>query len=391
MKKISDFNLHRQRVLIREDFNVPIQNGVITDDTRIQSAIPTIQFSLKQQARVILVSHLGRPKEGEYDDALSLKPVAQKLSELLNKPVPLIAHWIDGVSVEPGEVVLCENVRFLVGEKKCDDVLSKKMADLCDIFVMDAFATAHRSAASTVGIAKYAKQVCAGPLLEAELTALSKALTHPTKPVAAIVGGAKVSTKLQVLENLLEKVDSLILGGGIANTFLAAKNFPVGKSLCEMDYVPMAKKLLEKATSKKIAMPLPIDVVVAKAFSAEAIATVKLVEEVASDDMILDVGPKTIAKYVVLLNTAKTIVWNGPVGVFEFPAFADGTKRLAEAIAKSTAFSVVGGGDTIAAITQCHVRDKISYISTGGGAFLEWMEGKVLPGVQVLYAHRTSH
>jgi len=383
-QKIQQFNLNNQRVLIREDFNVPMQQSVITDDTRIRSALPTIQLALKQKARVILMSHLGRPIEGEYDPRFSLKPVAKKLSEYLNQPIPLITNWIDGVVAQPGDVVLCENVRFQPGEKKCDEALSKKMAHLCDIFVMDAFASAHRREASTAGVAHYAKIACAGLLLDAELTALSKALMHSEKPLVAIVGGAKVSTKFQALEHLLRIVNVLIVGGGIANTLLKAQGFSIGQSLYEAEWVSRAQQLLIMAKEKQIIMPLPTDVVVAKTFSAEAIASIKSVKQVATDDMILDIGPETAAHYADLLKTAKTIIWNGPVGVFEFPAFAHGTKILAEAIANSAAFSIAGGGDTIAAIAQCQVRDKINYISTGGGAFLEWMKGAVLPGVSAL-------
>ena len=383
-QKIQQFNLNNQRVLIREDFNVPMQQSVITDDTRIRSALPTIQLALKQKARVILMSHLGRPIEGEYDPRFSLKPVAKKLSEYLNQPIPLITNWIDGVVAQPGDVVLCENVRFQPGEKKCDEALSKKMAHLCDIFVMDAFASAHRREASTAGVAHYAKIACAGLLLDAELTALSKALMHSEKPLVAIVGGAKVSTKFQALEHLLRIVNVLIVGGGIANTLLKAQGFSIGQSLYEAEWVSRAQQLLIMAKEKQIIMPLPTDVVVAKTFSAEAIASIKSVKQVATDDMILDIGPETAAHYADLLKTAKTIIWNGPVGVFEFPAFAHGTKILAEAIANSAAFSIAGGGDTIAAIAQCQVRDKINYISTGGGAFLEWMEGKTLPAIETL-------
>lgn len=382
--KLTDVNLTNLRVLIREDFNVPMKNGVIADDTRLRAALPTIQFALKQNAAVILLSHLGRPKEGQFDEELSLKPVAEKLSVLLNHPVKFIADWIDGFDIKPGDIVLCENVRFLPGEKACDEVLSKKMAALCDVFVMDAFATAHRAESSTTGVAHYAKISCAGLLLDAELTALSKALTHPEKPVVAIVGGSKVSTKMDVLESLLDKVNTLIVGGGIANTFLAASGLAVGNSLIEKEWIEPAKKLLEKAAEKKVAIPLPQDVVVAKTFSADAVTEIKNVDAVKSDDMILDVGPKTAATYAAIMQNAKTIVWNGPVGVFEFPAFSNGTKTLAAAIANSTAFSVAGGGDTLSAIAQFGVENKISYLSTGGGAFLEWMEGKILPAVAAL-------
>jgi phosphoglycerate kinase len=383
-QKLSQINLHNKRVLIREDFNVPIHDGKITDDTRLRAALPTITYALSQNAAVILISHLGRPTESVFDAQFSLQPIAEKLSTLLSKPVRFIPDWIDGIKINPGEIVLCENVRFLKGEKACDETLSKKMASLCDVFVMDAFATAHRAESSTAGVAKYAKKSCAGLLLDAELMALSKALTHPEKPIVAIVGGSKVSTKMVVLDALLDKVDTLIVGGGIANTLLAAKNFPVGTSLIEKDWIDPAKKLLEKAALKNVAIPLPVDVVVAKTFSADATAEIKLIDAVASDDMILDVGPQTASHYAQIMQQAKTIVWNGPVGVFEFPAFAAGTKALADAIVHSQAFSIAGGGDTLSAIAQFGVQDKISYLSTGGGAFLEFMEGKKLPGVEAL-------
>ena len=389
-KKLNDVNLKNKRVLIREDFNVPMQNGAITDDARICAAIPTIQYALKQGAAVILISHLGRPQETishthtHTDTQFSLNPVAKRLSELLKKPVRFESHWINGIDIKPGDIVLCENVRFLQGEKACDDALSKKMAALCDVFVMDAFATAHRAEASTVGVARFAKQSCAGLLLDRELLALTKPLTHPQKPVVAIVGGAKVSTKLTVLDALLDKVDTLIVGGGIANTLLAATGAPVGNSLIEKDWMDSAKVFLQKAKKKNVAVPLPVDVAVAKKFSADEKATIKSIHDVKSDDMILDVGPDTLAIYVNAIQQAKTIVWNGPIGVFEFPEFARGTKILAEAIADSNAFSIAGGGDTLSAISQFGVADKISYLSTGGGAFLEWMEGKTLPGVAAL-------
>jgi phosphoglycerate kinase len=382
--KISDLNLKNQRVLIREDFNVPMQHGNIADDTRLRAALPTIEYALQQNAAVILMSHLGRPKEGVVDSTLSLEPIAKKLSVLLSKPVRFISDWINGFDIQPGEIVLCENVRFLSGEKTCDETLSKKMAQLCDVFVMDAFATAHRAEASTSGVARFAPKACAGLLLDAELTALTKALTHPKKPVVAIVGGSKVSTKMEVLDALLDIVDTLIVGGGIANTFLAAQNKAVGKSLIENDWIDAAKKLLQKALEKNVSIPLPVDVAVAKNFSADEKATIKSVDAIEPDDMILDVGPKTAASYADIMLQAKTIVWNGPVGVFEFPAFAAGTKALADAIAKSDAFSIAGGGDTLSAIAQFQVENKISYLSTGGGAFLEFMEGKLLPGVEAL-------
>ncbi|HLB56071.1 MAG TPA: phosphoglycerate kinase [Coxiellaceae bacterium] len=386
--KMPDLNLKNKRVLIREDFNVPLVDGKISDDARLRAAVPTIEFALKQNAAVILVSHLGRPTENKFEAQFSLAPIAKRLSELLKKPVRFISDWINGFEIKPGEIVLCENVRFLMGEKKCDEALSKKMAALCDVFVMDAFATAHRAESSTTGVAKFAKQSCAGLLLDAELTALTKTLHNPEKPVVAIVGGSKVSTKMQVLENLLDKVNVLIVGGGIANTFLAAENIPVGKSLIEKDWIAQAKKLLEKAREKNILIPLPIDVAVAKIFSADEKAIIKSIHDVQDDEMILDVGPQTAATYAKIMHDAKTIVWNGPVGVFEFPAFSKGTKSLAEAIANSSAFSIAGGGDTLSAIAQFHVENKISYLSTGGGAFLELMEGKRLPAVEALYVNR---
>ena len=382
--KLTDLTLTNQRVLIREDFNVPMKDGVITDDTRLRAAIPTIEYVLKQNASVILMSHLGRPTEGIVDSSLSLAPIAEKLSALLKRTVRFVPEWINGITISPGEIVLCENVRFLTGEKKCDETLSKKMAALCDVFVMDAFATAHRAEASTAGVARFSKKVCAGLLLDAELTALSRALMQPKPPVVAIVGGSKVSTKMQVLDNLLDKVNTLIVGGGIANTFLAATGVMVGHSLVEQDWIEPAKKLLEKAAQKHVLIPLPVDVTVAKQFSADAAAEVKSIHAVATDDMILDVGPKTASRYAAIMNEAKTIVWNGPVGVFEFPAFAKGTIALADAIANSDAFSIAGGGDTLSALAQCQVAEKISYLSTGGGAFLELMEGKLLPGVEAL-------
>ena len=384
--KMSELNLKNQRVLIREDFNVPMKNGVITDDTRLRAAIPTIEYALKQGAAVMLMSHLGRPTETQSADnaPYSLAPIAKKLSALLSHPVKFIPDWINGFVINPGEIVLCENVRFLQGEKACDENLSKKMAALCDVFVMDAFATAHRAESSTTGVAQFAKKACAGLLLDAELIALSKALKNPEKPVVAIVGGSKVSTKMCLLENLFDKVNTLIVVGGIANTFLAAQNISVGRSLIENDWIEPAKKLLEKAREKNVSIPLPIDVAVAKNFSADEKAIIKSIHDIQSDDMILDVGPKTAASYAAIMQGAKTIVWNGPVGVFEFPAFAQGTKALADAIANSSAFSIAGGGDTLSAISQFGIEDKISYLSTGGGAFLELMEGKKLPAVEML-------
>lgn len=379
-----DIDIKNKRLLIREDLNVPMKNGQITNDKRLHAVLPTVQQALIQGAAVILMSHLGRPKEGQPDEQYSLAPVAKRLSELLKQSVRFEKDWLEGLDIQPGEVVLVENVRFLKGEKANDSALAEKMAAQCDIFVMDAFATAHRAHASTTGVAKAAKKAYAGPLLLAELEALSKALEKPKKPVVAIVGGAKVSTKLPVLRSLLEKVDVLIVGGGIANTFLLASGYKVGKSLVEDDQLVVAKALLALAEKRGVALPLPTDVRVAKAFSEQASATVKLLADVSDDDMILDVGPKTADSYASLLQQAGTILWNGPVGVFEFPAFAQGTESLAKAIANSKAFSLAGGGDTLAAIDQFGVADKISYISTGGGAFLEFVEGKTLPGVEAL-------
>jgi phosphoglycerate kinase len=382
--KISDVNLQNKRVLIREDFNVPLEDGVITSDARLRAALPTIEYALKQDARVILISHLGRPIEGHYQAEFSLKPVAERLSQLLSRPVRFANDWINGVLVEKGEVVLCENVRMQIGEKKNDVALAKKLATLSDVFVMDAFATAHRAEASTVGVAQYAPIACAGFLLSAELTALKKALENPVCPLVAIVGGSKVSTKLAVLDHLLNKVNQLIVGGGIANTFLAAKGYPVGQSLYEADFIEEAKRLLNSAKERHVEILLPIDVAVTEIFSAEAEATIKSVQEVMPCDRILDIGPKTAHVYTAVLQAAGTVLWNGPVGVFEFPAFAAGTKATALAIAESPAFSIAGGGDTIAAIEKYGITDKIDYISTGGGAFLEFVEGKKLPAVTIL-------
>lgn len=378
-KRMTDLALNNQRVLIREDLNVPLKDGRITSDARIRAAIPTLKLALEAGARVIILSHLGRPTEGEYDEAASLAPVAEHLSGLLDQKVPLVQGWLDGVDVEKGQAVLCENVRFNVGEKKDDDALAKRMAALCDVFVMDAFGTAHRAQASTHGVAKFAPQACAGPLLAAELDALGKALDNPEKPRVAVVGGSKVSSKLEVLEALADNVDQLILGGGIANTFLAAAGHPVGKSLYEPGLLDAAKRIMDK-----VQIPLPVDVVTAKEFSEEAEATLKTVEDVADDDMILDVGPKTAHVLAALLKEASTIIWNGPVGVFEFEQFSHGTEELAQSIADSDAFSIAGGGDTLAAIDKFGVTDQVSYISTGGGAFLEFVEGKELPAVKTL-------
>jgi len=372
-------NLRAKRVLIREDLNVPIENGEVTSTARIKAALPTIEYAIAAKAKVILMSHLGRPTEGEFNSEYSLAPVAAVLSKLLGQEVLLKKDWLDGVEVEPGQVVLCENVRFNVGEKKNDEALSRRMAALCDVFVMDAFGTAHRAQASTHGVARFAPIACAGPLLAGELAALGKALDNPAKPVVAIVGGSKVSTKLTVLEALSSKVDQLIVGGGIANTFLAAAGFPVGKSLCEHDLLDAAKSLMQK-----VQIPLPTDVVVAKAFAKDAEAIVKSVGDVAEDDMILDIGPESTKALAGLLANAATIIWNGPVGVFEFDQFGNGTKGLAEAIAKNTGFSIAGGGDTLAAVDKYGIEAQVSYISTGGGAFLEFVEGKKLPAVAIL-------
>jgi phosphoglycerate kinase len=384
IKKMSDVPLAGKRVLIREDLNVPIQGGVVTSDARIRAALPTIRAALEQRAAVLLISHLGRPEEGKFDEQMSLAPVAKRLSELLGVPVPLKRDWLDGVEVAPGSVVLLENVRFNRGEKKNTDELAAKMAALCDVFVMDAFGTAHRAEASTHGVAKHAPIACAGPLLVSELTALETALEKPARPLIAIVAGSKVSTKLTVLESLLEKVDGLIVGGGITNTFLAALGFNVGKSLHEPEMLGICKRLLEQAAARGIQIPMPTDVVVAKEFSAKAEADVKPVGAVAADEMILDIGPDSAEQFGRVLASAGTILWNGPVGVFEFEQFGEGTRTLANAIARSKAFSLAGGGDTLAAIEKYKIEDSISYISTGGGAFLEFVEGKTLPAVAIL-------
>lgn len=377
--KMTDLDLSGKRVLIREDLNVPVKDGNVASDARIRASLPTIRLALEKGAAVLVCSHLGRPEEGVFSEENSLAPVATYLSEALGREVPLVRDYLNGVEVKPGEVVLLENVRFNTGEKKNTDELAQKYAALCDVYVMDAFGTAHRAQASTHGAGKFAKVACAGPLLAAELEALGKALDKPAKPMAAIVAGSKVSTKLDVLNSLSEICDQLIVGGGIANTFLAAAGLPVGKSLYEPELVDTAK-----AIAAKVSVPLPVDVVVAKAFAADAEATVKAVADVADDDMILDIGPKTAAQFAELLKSAKTVLWNGPVGVFEFDQFAGGTQVLAEAIAASDAFSIAGGGDTLAAIDKFGVAEQISYISTGGGAFLEFVEGKVLPAVEML-------
>jgi len=377
--KMKDLDLANKRVLIREDLNVPVKNGKVTSDARIRAALPTIKLALEAGAKVIVMSHLGRPTEGQYEEEFSMLPVAQHLSTMLGQDVPLVKDWLDGVDVAAGQLVLVENVRFNPGEKKDDEALAKKMAALCDVFVMDAFGTAHRAQASTHGVAKFAPVACAGPLLAAELEALEKALATPARPMAAIVGGSKVSTKLTVLESLSDKVDQLIVGGGIANTFLAAAGFPVGKSLYEEDLIPQAKALMAKTS-----IPLPEDVVVATEFAADAKATIKDAKDVAADDMILDIGPKAAAAFSALLEESQTIIWNGPVGVFEFDQFGEGTKALSMSIANSAGFSIAGGGDTLAAVDKYDIAEQVSYISTGGGAFLEFVEGKVLPAVAML-------
>ncbi|WP_415883236.1 phosphoglycerate kinase [Neptuniibacter sp. QD34_54] len=380
--KMSELDLSGKRVLIREDLNVPVKNGEVTSDARIRASLPTIELALKAGAKVMVMSHLGRPTEGEYNEEFSLQPVANHIGSLLGREVPLIKDWLDGgFEVAEGDLVLLENVRFNVGEKKDNEELSQKMAALCDVYVMDAFGTAHRAQASTHGVAKFAEVACAGPLLAGELDALGKALDKPARPLAAIVGGSKVSTKLEVLTALSDQVDQLIVGGGIANTFLAAAGKPVGKSLCEHDLIPVAQDLMEKVN-----IPMPVDVVVAKEFAETAEATVKSVDDVAEDDMILDIGPLSAQNLAELLKDAGTIIWNGPVGVFEFDQFGEGTKTLSLAIAENQGFSIAGGGDTLAAVDKYDIADKVSYISTGGGAFLEFVEGKKLPAVAALEA-----
>jgi phosphoglycerate kinase len=389
VKGITDVELAGKRVLIRVDYNVPLTDGCVDDDTRIRATLPTLQAILDAGASILLMSHLGRPEEGKFDASYSLAPVAERLSSLLNKNVSLIADWIDGVEIQAGDVVMLENVRFETGEKSNDDTLAKKMALLCDIFVNDAFATAHRAQASTHGVAKFAPLACAGPLLLKEIEALGQAFENPAKPMTAIVGGSKVSTKLTVLESLMEKIDQLIIGGGIANTFLKANGHNIGKSLYEADLIPAAITLMSEAEKQNKEIPLPVDVVCGKQFSKDAKATVKLISEIEDDDLIMDVGPKTASLYAEILKQSKTILWNGPLGVFEFDQFGHGTQALAEAIASSSAFSVAGGGDTLSAISKYNVTEKISYISTGGGAFLEFLEGKQLPALAILTA--TEH
>jgi len=390
VKRMTDVDLKGKRVLIREDLNVPVKDGVVTSDARIRASLPTMQAALAAGARVMLMSHLGRPEEGVYNAEHSLAPVAARISELLGRKVRFERDWLDGVTCEPGEIVLLENVRFNKGEKKNKDELAQKMAALCDVYVMDAFATAHRAEASTHGVAKFAPVACAGPLLTGELEALEKALGNPKRPLVAIVGGSKVSTKLTVLENLLAKVDKLIIGGGIANTFLAAAGKPIGKSLHEADMVDTARGLLDRSRQTGSEIPLPTDVVVATEFSAAAEADVKSVDAVAADEMILDIGPDTAERFAAMLKGAGTIVWNGPVGVFEFDQFGEGTRVLAQTVARSPAFSIAGGGDTIAAIEKYGIGQDISYISTAGGAFLEFLEGKKLPAVEMLEARAAA-
>jgi phosphoglycerate kinase len=382
--KMTNLDLAGKRVLIREDLNVPIKDGEVASDARIRASLPTIQLALKSNARVLLMSHLGRPEEGKFDEEFSLAPVARRLTQLLGVPTHLRRDWLEGVAVEPGEVVLLENVRFNRGEKKDSEDLSRKMAALCDIYVMDAFGTAHRAEASTHGVARYAPIACAGPLLVSELTALETALEKPDRPMLAIVAGSKVSTKLTVLETLLSKVDQMIVGGGIANTFLAAQGFNVGKSLHEPEMLDICKRLVDQSQKRGIVIPMPTDVVVATEFSAVAEADVKSVRDVAANEMILDIGPDSAEHLSRLIAAAGTVLWNGPVGVFEFDQFGEGTRALANAIARSKAFSLAGGGDTLAAIEKYGVEDSISYISTGGGAFLEFVEGKKLPAVDIL-------
>lgn len=381
VKLMSDLDLQGRRVLIREDLNVPIRDGAVSSDARIRAALPTIRAAVDAGARVILMSHLGRPTEGEFDAQYSMAPVAEYLAGLLGQKVTLVEDWKLGVELNDGEVALLENVRFNPGEKADDESLARAYAGLCEIFVMDAFGTAHRAQASTHGVARYAPVACAGPLLAGELNALEKALSDPARPMVAIVGGSKVSTKLTVLETLSDKVDQLIVGGGIANTFLAAAGKPVGKSLCETDLIPNARALMEKTS-----IPLPADVVTGKAFAEDAVAEIKSADDVADDDMIFDIGPAAAAEMAGILRTAGTILWNGPVGVFEFDQFGAGTEALSRAIAGSDAFSLAGGGDTLAAIDKYGIADQVSYISTGGGAFLEYVEGKVLPAVAMLEA-----
>jgi phosphoglycerate kinase len=381
---MTDVDLAEKRVFIREDFNVPLKDGRIADDTRIRAALPGVRLALEARARLMLVSHLGRPKEGVFDEAESLAPVARHLSSLLGMDVPLKRDWLNGVDVEPGRVVLLENCRFNKGEKKNDEALSKQMAALCDVYVNDAFGTAHRAEATTHGIARFAKVACAGPLMAAEIDALSRALEKPARPLVAIVGGSKVSTKLTILAALSQKVDQLIVGGGIANTFLLAAGKPIGKSLAEPELVDEARKISDMLEAKGGSVPVPDDVVCAKELVESARAEIKSAADVAHDDLILDIGPVTARKLAAMLKKAGTIVWNGPVGVFEFDQFGSGTKTIAAAIAESAAFSIAGGGDTLAAVAKYGVGERLAYISTGGGAFLEFLEGKKLPAIDIL-------
>ena len=384
--RMTELDLAGKRVLIRQDLNVPVADGKVTSDQRITASIPTIKLALAKGAAVMVTSHLGRPKEGSWSEADSLAPVAARLSELLGFDVPLVRDYLDGVDVQPGQLVLLENCRMNVGEGKDDETLSKQYAALCDVFVMDAFGTAHRAQASTHGVIRFAAQAAGGPLLMAELDALAKALEHPARPLLAIVAGSKVSTKLELLSSLVGKVDQLIVGGGIANTFIAAMGHGVGKSLVEMDLVDTARQIMADAKARGADIPLPVDVVVAPAFAADAPASTRRIDEVGADDMILDIGPETARAYAALIARAGTVVWNGPVGVFEFDAFGHGTEAVARAIADSPAFSIAGGGDTLAAIDTYGIEDRVSYISTGGGAFLEFLEGKTLPAVAALAA-----
>jgi phosphoglycerate kinase len=388
--RMTDLDLKGKRVLIRQDLNVPLDNGRITSEQRISASLPTLKAALANGATVLVMSHLGRPREGVWSEADSLSPVAKRLSEMLGIDVPLVKDWVDGAQVAPESLTLLENCRMNVGEGKDDEALSKKYAALCDVFVMDAFGTAHRAQASTHGVIRQAPIACGGPLLMAELDALGKALHEPARPLLAIVAGSKVSTKLELLTSLVSKVDQLIVGGGIANTFLAALGHPVGKSLCERDLLDTAKQIMADAKARGAEIPIPTDVVVAPAFAADAPATVKRIADVGADDMILDIGPETSARYAAMIRDAGTVVWNGPVGVFEFDAFGHGTEALAEAIADSQAFSIAGGGDTLAAVDKYGIADKVSYISTGGGAFLEFLEGKELPAVAALKARAVN-
>ena len=384
--RMTDLDLAGKRVLIRQDLNVPVADGKVTSDQRITASIPTIRLALEKGAAVMVTSHLGRPKEGSWSEADSLAPVAARLSELLGFDVPLVRDYLDGVDVQPGQLVLLENCRMNVGEGKDDEVLSRKYAALCDVFVMDAFGTAHRAQASTHGVIRFAAQAAGGPLLMAELDALAKALEQPARPLLAIVAGSKVSTKLELLSSLVGKVDQLIVGGGIANTFIAAMGHGVGKSLVELDLVDTARQIMADAKARGADIPLPVDVVVAPAFAADAPASTRRIDEVGADDMILDIGPGTARAYAALIAKAGTVVWNGPVGVFEFDAFGHGTEAVARAIADSPAFSIAGGGDTLAAVDKYGIEREVSYISTGGGAFLEFLEGKTLPAVAALAA-----